>query len=285
MIKITKYFFEAIFIYSFFIISKLIGLTLSRKLFSFVFRKIGPIIRSNNIINKNLLKLKSKLSDKFKRDLIEKIWSNYGITFIEYIFLKKFRNYNTHINIIGEEILNNISKNNKPVIFVSGHFANFELMSMEITKKKIKLATIYRPLNNFFLNPFVEYLRKKYICKNQIKKGRKGVKHAIEYINKNHSIALMIDQRVSEGEKVHFFDEPALTTTLPAQLAVKFHLDIVPIFIERRDNYSYEIKVFSPIQTSKLKDKFQITLKLNQTLEKMIEKNPSQWIWTHDRWK
>ena len=61
------------------------------------------------------------------------------------------------------------------MIFVSGHFANFELMSMEITKRNIKLATIYRPLNNFFLNPFMEYLRKKYVCHNQIRKGINGV--------------------------------------------------------------------------------------------------------------
>ncbi|MFL2877701.1 MAG: lipid A biosynthesis acyltransferase, partial [Candidatus Pelagibacter sp.] len=109
--KSIKYFFEAIFIYLFFIISKLIGLTLSRKLFSFIFKKVGPIIKSNKIINKNLLKLENKLSNKFKKDLIKKIWSNYGITFIEYIFLKKFRNNNNHINIVGEEILDNIVKN------------------------------------------------------------------------------------------------------------------------------------------------------------------------------
>ena len=64
----------------------------------------------------------------------------------------------------------------------------FELMSMEITKKNIPLATIYRPLNNIFLNPLMEYLRKKYICKNQIKKGINGVRDAIKYIKKKHSI-------------------------------------------------------------------------------------------------
>ena len=84
---------------------------------------------------------------------------------------------------------------------MSGHFANFELMSMEISKKGIPLATVYRPLNNFFLNPFMEFLRKKYICKNQIKKGIAGVRESIDYLKKKNSIALMIDQRVSEGEK------------------------------------------------------------------------------------
>ena len=136
MIKSIKYFFEALFIYFFFLIAKLIGLALSTKLFSFIFRKIGPLIRSNKIIDKNLMKFSSNLSDQQKKEIISNMWSNYGMTFIEYIYLKKFKKEQSHIDIEGEEILEEISKNNKPAIFISGHFANFELMSMEITKKK-----------------------------------------------------------------------------------------------------------------------------------------------------
>ena len=111
-----------------------------------------------------------------------------------------------------------LSENNKQAIFISGHFSNFELMSMEITKRNISLATIYRPLNNYFINPLMEYLRRKYVCKNQIKKGINGVRDAINFIKKGYSIALMIDQRVSEGDKIDFFGKPALTTTLPISL-------------------------------------------------------------------
>ena len=175
--------------------------------------------------------------------------------------------------------------NKKPVIFVSGHFANFELMSMEITKKNIKLATIYRPLNNIFLNPLMEYLRKKFVCKNQIKKGISGVRDAIEYIKNNHSIALMIDQRVSEGEKLNFFNNAALTTTLPAQLALKYNLNIVPVFIERKYDNKFYIEFYEEIKTNNFKDKKELTKKLNGILENMITRNPYQWIWTHNRWK
>ena len=213
------------------------------------------------------------------------MWKNYGMTFIEYIYLDYFKKNNSHTIIEGEKNLNDVLLNEKPVIFVSGHFANFELMSMEITKKEIKLATIYRPLNNIFLNPFMEYLRKKYICKNQIKKGIKGVKNSIEYINKGYSIALMIDQRVSEGEKVNFFGKPALTTTLPAQLAIKFNLPIVPVSIKRSEDNKFIIKFHDKINSSEFKDKLQITNRLNHILENMIIDNPYQWIWTHDRWK
>ena len=285
MIKPVKYFFEAFFVYLFFLIAKLIGLSLSRKFFSFIFKKIGPIIRSNNIIDKNLLKFSNELSNQEKKEIKSNMWSNYGMTFIEYIFLNNFKKGQSHIDIEGENILHKISVNNKPVIFISGHFANFELMSMEITKKKINLATIYRPLNNFFLNPFMEHVRKKYVCKNQIKKGRRGVKESVEYIKNNHSIALMVDQRVTEGEKIKFFDKEALTTTLPGQLALKYKLDIVPIFIERTNNNLFRMKVYEPIKPSSFKDTSQVSEKLNKIIENMIIKNPNQWIWTHDRWK
>ena len=285
MIKLVKYFFEAFFIYLFFLIVKLVGLSLSRRLSSIIFQNIGPIVKSNNIIDKNLIKFSNNLSDKEKKEIKSNMWSNYGMTFVEYIFLHRFKKEHLHINIEGEEILEKISIDDKPVIFISGHFANFELMSMEITKKKINLATIYRPLNNFFLNPFMEYLRKKHVCKNQIKKGLGGVKEAIKYINNQHSIALMIDQRVSEGEKIKFFNEKAFTTTLPGQLALKYNLNLVPIFIERKNNDLFKMKVYEPIKSSDFKNTSEISEKLNQVIENMIIKNPNQWIWTHDRWK
>ena len=158
-------------------------------------------------------------------------------------------------------------------------------MSMDIATKNIKLATIYRKINNFFLNPLMEYLRKKFVCKNQIKKGISGVRDAIEYIKNNHSIALMIDQRVSEGEKLNFFDHTALTTTLPAQLALKFNLNIIPVFIERKHDNKFYLEFYEEIQTNNFKDKTELTNKLNRILESMIIRNPYQWIWTHNRWK
>jgi len=285
MIKIIKYFFESLVIYTFFFVIKLLGLSISRDLFSFIFKKIGPLIRSRKILKKNLSIFSNNISEQKKDEIELNVWSNYGKTFAEYMFLKKFRKENLHIKIEGKKILDEIYQNNKPVIFVSGHFANFELMSMEITKNKINLATIYRPLNNFFLNPLMEYLRKKYVCNKQIKKGRSGIKECIEYIEKGYSIALMIDQRLGEGDRVKFFNKTAHTTSLPAQLSLKYNLNVVPIFIEREHENYFKMKIYEPINTSNFKNKSEITLKLNQILENMILNNPNQWIWTHDRWK
>ena len=287
--KIIKYFIQAFIIYIFFVIIKILGLNISRKLFAKIFQIIGPLIKSEKTINENLEKFLSSYNEEQKKNIKKTMWSNYGKTFVEYLFLNKFRKNNSHINFKGKEILKSIINKNKPVIFVSGHFANFELMSMELTRETINLATIYRPLNNLFLNPFMEYVRRTYVCRNQIKKGIAGVKDSINYLKKNYSIALMIDQRVSEGKRLPFFDQMALTTTLPAQLAIKFNLEIVPIYIKRNLDDSFEMEILKPIALDKNEDlitqKINTTIKLNKILEEMISRDPGQWIWTHNRWK
>ena len=285
MIKIFNYFWQAIFIYFFFILGRILGIRLSRKLFAYLFLYLGQIFKSKKTIEKNLRIFLKNNSQFDEKKIISEMWKNYGKTFIEYIYLNQLRKNNSHINLIGEENLSLIHKDKKPVIFVSGHFANFELMSMEITKRNIKLATIYRPLNNIFLNPFMEYLRKTFVCKNQIKKGINGVRDAINFIKNDHSIALMIDQRVSEGDKINFFDKEALTTTLPAQLSLKFQLNIVPVFIERKNDDTFNIEFKRPINSKNFQNKILLSNELNKVLEQMIIKNPSQWIWTHNRWK
>ena len=285
MIKFFTYFIQSIIIYIFFILGKIMGITLSRKLFSYLFLKIGHNFKSKKLIESNL-NIYSKSLTEIKRDeIISGMWKNYGKTFIEYIFLNYFKKNNTHMKIEGADKLENVLELKKPVIFVSGHFANYELMSMEIVKKNINLATIYRPLNNYFLNPFMEYLRRKYVCKNQIKKGVSGVREAIEYLKKGYSIALMIDQRVSEGEKINFFGKSALTTTLPAQLALKFDLSIIPVFIERDQNDNFKIKFYQEINPKSFNNKSNLTDKLNKVIEEMIICRPEGWIWTHNRWK
>ena len=281
------YLIQSIIIYFFYFISKIIGLKLSRIVFSFIFIKVGNIFKSKKIIFNNLNKINPEINNLDKEIIVNKMWSNYGKTFAEYIFLNKFKKNSSHINIKNQKTIDEILKKDKPVVFISGHFANYELMSMELTKANVKLATIYRPLNNMFLNPFMEYLRKNFVCKNQIKKGLNGVKESLEYMKNGHSVALMVDQRVSEGPRINFFNGRAHTTTLPAQLSSRFDCDIVPIYISRNQDDSFDMEILDPILISdnEKKDKELVTEKINTIIEKLILRDPSQWILTHNRWK
>jgi len=290
--RIAKYFFEFISIISLFCIFKILGLRNASNLGSILGRFFGPFFRSKHITKQNIKTGLGNMDEKKEAEIIDGMWSNIGRTFAEYVFLKDFKFNKTsfdHITINGTIYLDEIKKNNEPTIFYSGHFANFELMAMELDKFGIKCAAIYRPLNNFFLNPLMEYLRMKYICPNQIPKGRMGMREIIGKVKDGYSIALMVDQRVSEGPRVLFFNKPAHTTTIPAQLALKYNCKLVPISLERKEGPNFEMTIHEPYKIKKtgndeddIKD---ITIKINQTLEKMIIKNPSQWIWSHNRWK
>jgi KDO2-lipid IV(A) lauroyltransferase len=285
MKKIT-YLLEFILIKILFFLFQLIGYRFSSNLGFFIGRSIGPIFRSKKIIIQNLKKANIKHSGN-PSQIASNVLGNYGRIFAEYVYLKKFRNneLKKYVSIDGLNHLEDLKKNNKKAVFISGHFNNFELMAMEIEKAGIDLAAIYRPLNNIFLNKTMEQIRKEYICKNQIKKGRSGSREIIKKLIEGKSIALMIDQRVREGEKAKFFNNLATTTTIPAQLVKKYNCELVPIYIERKKSNYFKIYISKPIKVSKKKSILEITEFLNEVLEKMILKNVDQWIWTHDRWK
>ena len=285
--KKIKYFFEFLIISSLFIIYKFLGLKISSHFSGKLFETFGPIFRSKNLIKTNIQRAIPKINSSKIKSITKDMWNNYGRTLSEYMFLKGFRNdqFRSNINITGKEILQKIRLEKTPVIFVSGHFSNFELMAMEIEKSGVNLSAIYRPLNNIFLNILMERIRKKYICKNQIKKGTSGVRELLKLYKKGYSIALMIDQRVSQGIKSKFFNQEAFTTTIPAQFIKKFNCKVVPISIKRHNGVNFNIKVEKPIEFSKNSSTEKITRELNIWLEKTILKNPGEWIWSHDRWK
>jgi Kdo2-lipid IVA lauroyltransferase/acyltransferase len=285
--KKIKYIFEFLVIISLFSIYTILRLKISSYISGKLFEIFGPIFRSKELIKSNIQRAIPEINLHEINDIKKNMWNNYGRTLSEYMFLKNFRNnkLESNIHIEGREILEKIKYDKTPVIFVSGHFSNFELMAMEIEKSGVNLAAIYRPLNNIFLNVLMERLRNKYICKNQIKKGTSGVRQLLKLYKQGYSIALMIDQRVTEGIKSKFFNQDAFTTTIPAQFIKKFNCKVVPIYIERFNGVNFNIKIEKPIEFSKNTSTKKITRDLNIWLEKMILKNPSKWIWTHNRWK
>ena len=284
--RIIRYFFEYIAIIILFSLFKLLGYRIASELGYFLGKTFGPLFRSKKIITNNLNKLDSSLTSEKIKKISQEMWGNYGRILSEYPFISNFRkgDLDKYIKIENVERLEEVKKG-KPVVFVSAHFSNFELMAMAIERAGINLSAIYRPLNNKMVNSIMEPLRRKYICKKQIKKGLNGVREALKYFKQGISIAIMIDQRVSEGERINFFNFPAHTTTIPAQFVKKFGCKIQPVHIERYDKINFKISFDEQITIDDNADDTFISLKLNQWLEEKIRKNPSQWIWSHDRWK
>jgi len=289
--KSIKYFFEFFLVINFFSIFKIIGLKNFSNLSCFIFKVIGPLLRNKNKIKSNIQIALPYIKKNKEKEIINKMWCNYGRVFAEYMHLKKLRDNNfEYIKINNINRLEELRKKNKPILFFSGHFANFELLAMIIEQKKFQVSAIYRPLNNFFLNPLMEYLRKKYLCNNQIPKsipgkGKEGTRILIDKIKSKKNIAIMIDQKVSQGIKCKLFAKDALTTNIPAQLALKHGYLLQPLKIKRYNQINFEIDVCDALEVNTNDNQYSITRKINQILEEMILDNPNQWIWTHDRWR
>ena len=285
--KTIKYLIEFLIIILLFTIFKFIGFKNSSNLGEKIGKIFGPFTRSKKKISSNLELSRIGKDDLSREKIIDNMWGNYGRILAEYPHLKNFKNgkLKQFINIEGGHFLENLKVNKKNAVFVSGHFNNFELMAMQIENRGIDLAAIYRPLNNFFLNPIMEYIRINHICKNQIKKGKSGSRELVKMFKEGKSIALMIDQRVSEGTYINFFNRKCYTTTIPAQLFKKYNCEIIPVYIERNEKYHFNLCFKEPLKFEESQSTESITLQLNQVIEKMVENNPDQWIWSHDRWK
>ena len=284
--KNIKYFFEFLFVYTLLIIFKIIGYKAASSLGEKIGILIGPFFRSQKKIEDNLKNSNIGFDDLERKKIIKNMWGNYGRILAEYPFLKNFKNntFKKYIEIEGLDYLDEIKKNNKKVVFISGHFNNFELMAMYLENSGLDIAAIYRPLNNIFLNGIMEKIRLNHICKKQIKKGKSGTRELLQLFKDGYSIALMIDQRVSEGVKSKLFSRSALTTTIPAQLVKKYSVDVVPVYIERKNGIYFKMHINKPIFFDQNKSLEEITDKLNKILEELILQNPDQWIWSHDRW-
>ena len=290
--RIIRYFLEFVLVIFFFLIFKIIGLKLSSKLGEIIGKYFGPLFRKKVIAKKNILIAFPNINETSIDQIIDDMWKNIGSIFGEYIHINKFSILDEGKNKIVFTNKNNLQilKNNKkPVVFFSGHFANFELMAKCLRELEFNIGAIYRPLNNIFLNPIMEFIRKKYICSIQIEKGSAGTKKLIKHISTNNPLALMIDQRLSSSIRVPFFNQPATTTTTPAQLSIKYDALLVPVFLKRLKKTKYEFFIEEPLVVKKTnnyeKDIFNITEIMNKKIEEFIKVDPANWLWSHDRWK
>ena len=290
--KIIRYFLEFFIVIIFFIIFKIIGLKLSSDLGEIIGKYFGPLFRKKTITKKNILIAFPDLNEKSINEMIERMWKNIGRIFGEYIHINKFSiidQKKIKIVFANKNNFELLKKNNKPVVFFSGHFANFELMAKCLQELGFNIGAIYRPLNNIFLNPIMEFIRKKYICPIQIEKGSNGTKKLIKHISTNSPLALMIDQRLSSSIRVPFFNQPASTTTTPAQLAIKYDALLIPVFLKRLEKTNFEFFIEEPLIINRTndydKDIFNITQSMNKKIEEFIKRDPAHWLWSHDRWK
>ncbi|MEC9414237.1 MAG: hypothetical protein VYC43_01540 [Pseudomonadota bacterium] len=257
----------------------------SSKSIGFVAEKIGPLLGISKRADKNLKKAFQNLNFEERKRIIEKMWNNLGRTSAEFFNIKTLIKDEDRIKIKGKNVIEKYK--NQGVIYVSGHLANWEIIPIAIMRKDKKVAAVFRESNNFLFNNWM-IKQRKLITKNQFPKGISGTKEILNFLKNKGSVAMLVDQKLSNGVKAKFFKMNAMTASVPATLALKYRYPIVPLNVRRIENVTFEIEFFPSIEINESgnleEDILNFTNKINQFLEEKIIEKPEEWFWLHNRW-
>ena len=252
---------------------------------------LGPRLRSlSKRAEDNLAKAFPEWSEAEIKHTTKEVWTNLGRTAAEFAHLDKLRPFEKRgrVRVLGEERLRAIAAGDKPVILVSGHFANWEVMPTLFHHAKLRYSFVYRAANNPLVDELIIKKRAAVMTHYQIPKGKRGGRALIETLKAGRSLAMLVDQKLNDGIEAPFMGRPAMTAPAAARLALKFNLPVVPVSIERKDGAHFHVTICEPIdfepEGANSEDVLALTTLINGELEKQIRARPGQWLWLHRRW-
>ena len=218
------------------------------------------------------------------------MWDNLGRVAAEYAHLKRLKLHGNdpRLSVTGTQYAEPAIASGKGVIFVSGHFANWEVMPFTAAGLGYESGEVYRPLNNPFVDRWMVAQRIANGPKDQIAKGAQGTKRIFTMLRGGKCILLLADQKTNEGVPAPFFGRDAMTTPAPAALALKLGSLILPASNERLGGSRFLMKIYPPLEFTPSGDHdadiHQLTIKITEALERLVRERPSQWLWIHRRW-
>jgi len=250
----------------------------------FFSRIIAPLLGNFKRISDNLTLVMPNLTNDEKKRLAQSVNKNIGKTIFELLFPDSFSDFAKKAKVTGPGFakLIDADKSNRPIILVSGHYGNYDVVRANLRSKGIEVGALYKPMQNIHFNRL--YLEKiSQIGHPLFPRGRNGMNQMIQYLKMGNCIAILFDQVMGKGEPLKFFGKTAYTATSVAKLAIKYEAMLIPFFSERQsDGFSFELCFGEPIVHD---DPLKMTQELNDLLEGRIRENLDQWLWTHKRWK
>lgn len=274
-----------------FVFFRLVGIDAASAIAGGFMRIVGPFIRP--VTERAEENLKAAFPDwdaARRREVVAGVWENLGRVAGEFPHLDKFRAYEAggRIEMIGADHFFRIAREGRSGIFVSGHFANWELMAIAMAQAGVQTGVVYRAANNPLVDDFIIKTRARTMGRRQIPKGQRGARALVEAMRSGVSLAMLVDQKLNDGVPAPLFGRMAMTTPAPARLALKFGAPIHPASIERTKGANFRMIVHEAIDFEPSGDDAEdvrsLTEKINAAIEEAVRRRPDQWLWLHRRW-
>ncbi len=288
--EVLRYAAEAAVFFAFIGFFRLLGLDGASALGGFIGRNIFYRIPVMNRARANLAAAYPEKSAEEIETIVRAMCDNLGRTVAEYAHLDKLglNGPNARIAVPNVAISDAEVARGKGVMFISGHFANWEIMPFAATQRGYEGGEVYRPQNNPYVDRWLVAQRAKNGPKDQISKGAQGTRRIFTLLRRGKSIFLLVDQKTNEGLPAPFFGRDAMTTPAPASLALKLGATLLPVSNERVGGAHFVMKIYPPIQFAPSgdhdRDVLELTCAINRAIETAVRENPSQWLWLHRRW-
>ncbi len=285
-----RYRFEAGIFHTVIAAFRVAGLARASAFSAWLMRTVGPRTKVHARAVRRMTRAMPEITEAEARSHLTVLWDKLGRTVAEYAFLDQLSSLgpDPRITVSGLDHVETVSAMDKGGIFFSGHFFNWELMPKVLHETGLPGIGVYRPANNPHINDWLVRTREEVTKLPQVSKNDSGARGIVMTLRRKQFVSMLIDQKIREGLPVPFFGHPAMTTTAPARLALKFGCPIIPACIERTGAGRYHVSVYPPLswsQTGNLEtDILALTESMNGFLEARIRERPDQWLWLHDRW-
>jgi KDO2-lipid IV(A) lauroyltransferase len=251
--------------------------------------RLGPLTTAHRTALRNLRLAFPNESEAWRAEVAKGMWACIGRTVAEMPHLPSIHAYreDSRITVANAERLDAIRESGKGAVFISGHFANWELMPIAIAQRPTPCQMTYRPANNPLIDDRIMDIRRSYGATLQSAKGVEGGVGLIRALKKGYSVALMNDQKYNEGIRAPFFGYDCMTADGPTRLARRFGALLQPMSV-KRDGARFHAVVHEPLPIdADQPDEIALPAsirRINAFMEARIREAPEQWFWVHNRW-
>lgn len=250
-------------------------------------RTLGPLTGTHKTVTRNLRIAFPEMDPAERERLAIDQWEQTGRTFAELAVMDRLTPESGRIDIVGLERLHAIRDAGRPVVLVSGHLANFEVMAAVIMAAGVPCQVTYRAANNPYVDALIRQSRERYGIKLFAPKGD-GTRELMAGMKRGESIALLVDQKYNQGPEVEFFGQPVNASPGAARLALKFGTVMQPLSVTRLPGVRFRVTAHEPILVPDTGDKAADVLAgvqaVNRFVEDRVREHPVDWFWVHKRW-
>lgn len=279
---------EALAFDLFIAVVRLLGVDAASSFGGWIGRTFGPLSGAHKVAERNLKLAFPEKDAAWRQDMLRAQWDGLGRTFAEFPLMDRILPSTGRVEVVNQERLFQIAADRTPVVFVSGHLSNWEVMPAAIVDSGVVCEMTYRAANNPYVDERIKKSRRRYGVRLFAPKGGDGARELLEGLKQGRSVALMNDQKFNGGVAAPFFGHDARTAPGPTRLAIRFGTVLQPMSVQRVKGARFRVVVHDPIVPPSTGDRaadIEAGVRLvNAFMEERIRERPAEWFWVHRRW-